>query len=171
MHPFAMAARSLTAGLLAAALTVLGAGDAMEARDWINYGLPTMLLVSLVWGLWRLIGYAKVMVVEPVVKAHLELIDTLKREVPEQKAQLAKVADMHAKVSGKQARQMEQLREAVVTNTEEGKRNTDVLKQSLDMQNQLMEDVLTIKRANNVLPPPPNHGATVTTIIQGPKED
>jgi hypothetical protein len=56
----------------------------MEVRDLFNYGVPTALLMIVLWALWRLTTWARDKVVEPVVKSHLELIDALKTHVPKQ---------------------------------------------------------------------------------------
>ena len=56
----------------------------MEWKDAFNYGVPTALLAGFVLGLWRVLVWARDKVVEPVVKNHMELIDTLKTHMPRQ---------------------------------------------------------------------------------------
>ena len=58
----------------------------MDAKDWFNYGVPTTLLVSLGWFVVRVALWARDNVAQPVVKAHLELIATLREHVPKQTA-------------------------------------------------------------------------------------
>lgn len=79
----------------------------MEWKDLFNYGLPTSLLVGLTFGLWQIVKWAKTAVVEPVVKNHLALIQTLQESVPKHTAQLENVARTAANVAATAAKSAE----------------------------------------------------------------
>lgn len=65
----------------------------MEWKDAFNYGLPSLLLFILFIGLWRLAIWSRQHIVEPIVKNHLKLIDTLNEHVPRQTEKISKVGD------------------------------------------------------------------------------
>ena len=56
----------------------------MEFRDLFNYGVPTGILLLLLFAGWRLLDWTKHEIVVPVVKAHLTLVATLQDHVPKQ---------------------------------------------------------------------------------------
>lgn len=56
----------------------------MELRDLFNYGVPTGILVMLLWGIWKLSVWLRDNIAQPVVKAHLSLIATLQEHLPRQ---------------------------------------------------------------------------------------
>jgi hypothetical protein len=66
----------------------------MEARDFFNYGVPTGLLCVLMFGLWKIVLWAKKDVVKPVLDSHLKLIKTLNDHIPKQTEQLEKQTDI-----------------------------------------------------------------------------
>ncbi len=56
----------------------------MDVRDIFNFGVPTAILLMLMYGLWKMAMWFKESVVEPVVKSHLKLIETLNEHIPKQ---------------------------------------------------------------------------------------
>lgn len=58
-----------------------------------SYGLPTVLLVGLCIGLWKIIVWAKHVVVEPMVTSHVELMGELKKHAARQSAAMDEQTD------------------------------------------------------------------------------
>lgn len=80
----------------------------MDWKDAVNYGLPTVLLLGLVYSLAKLALWLRDNVVTPLVSSHLSLTNTLAARIPEQCKKLdalvgAKDAEREAHERGQQA--------------------------------------------------------------------
>ena len=60
-------------------------------QNLFNFGVPTAILLILLWGIWKIITWAKLVVVEPVVGSHLKLIDSLNEHLPKQTSSIEKL--------------------------------------------------------------------------------
>lgn len=112
----------------------------MELKEWFNYGVPTALLAMICFGIWKVSNWAKIKVVEPVVKAHLELVEALKDAIPEQNRKLdqvvttaATVAVAAASVSSESHKQMELLQQTLMD-------QTGILKAAIEEQTKNMKE-------------------------------
>lgn len=56
----------------------------MDWKDLFNYGSPTVMLAFVAYATWKIAGWMRTKVVEPIVKSHIELIDTLRLHLPRQ---------------------------------------------------------------------------------------
>lgn len=56
----------------------------MDFREIFNYGVPTGLLLLVLWAIWRTGQWAKQEVVAPIVKSHLALIEMMMEHLPRQ---------------------------------------------------------------------------------------
>lgn len=63
----------------------------MEFRDLFNYGVPTGVLLLLLYALWRMILWGREEVAKPVVKSHLDLISTLQSAIPKIESWLGRI--------------------------------------------------------------------------------
>jgi hypothetical protein len=98
-----------------------------------NYGLPTVLLIGLLWGMARTAAWTRKVVVEPVLKAHLDLIETLKAAVPQQNERLDKVERSAAHVAAGQFKKLDKIAETLENQTE-------ILEKAITYQTQVIED-------------------------------
>lgn len=84
--------------------------------DWehlANYGLPTLLLGFCLYGLRGMVLWAKTTVVEPIVKSHLELINTMKDNIPKQTLHAEETAKAAVSMAEKHAKELESQGEAL----------------------------------------------------------
>ncbi len=89
--------------------------------EFFNYGVPTGVLIVLLLGIWRLVLWGRAHVLEPIVRSHLELIDTFTEHLPK----LAETLENQSKEIGRQTdilEKMNQLMEKVIVN------QSDILK-------------------------------------------
>ena len=57
-------------------------------RDFADYGLPALLLVALLFALWKITVRIQTKIIEPAIAAHLELMAALTKNMPLQTVQL-----------------------------------------------------------------------------------
>lgn len=65
-----------------------------QQLDWkeiFNYGLPTALLFIVGLAIWRVMVWAKAKVVEPVVDAHVRMMNTFSDQMPKQTSAIEKI--------------------------------------------------------------------------------
>ena len=105
----------------------------MEWDKAFNFGLPTAILAVVCYALWKVASWAKEKVVEPIVASHLTLIATLKEEIPLHGRKLKEVADTASAVADKQEKQLNEIKEELIS-------QTGVLKFAIDYQTQCIED-------------------------------
>jgi hypothetical protein len=107
--------------------------DDVAVKDLFNYGVPTGLLLLTMFGLWRMLLWAKTNVVEPVVRSHLALITSLTENVPRQSEKLTRVADAASAVALKQEQQLREIQETL-------KAQTGILEGAINYQTSVIED-------------------------------
>jgi hypothetical protein len=105
----------------------LGSELVMELKDLFNYGTPAAFLLIVMIGAWKFLKWARIHLVEPLIKNHLELIETLKDNIPEQSAKLREVARLAKEVSATTDGKLDAINETL-------KNQTTVLKTTLDTQ-------------------------------------
>ncbi len=121
--------------------------DDVTVKDLFNYGVPTGILLIVLWAIWRILGWVKANVVEPVVKSHLDLINVLKENVPKlvEDQKFAKeaaalvatkmeiVATTAAATAAKNEKQLDEIQATLDT-------QTGVLKTAIDYQTTVIEE-------------------------------
>lgn len=121
----------------------------MEWKEAFNYGLPTVLLLFVLGGLWKIIVWGKTSVVEPLLKSHLELIETLKESLPITNQKLGEIVETTRESCVCQEKQMRDIAESakaaadtakIVASTQEKQMNG--LQQSMDNQTILVRNAI-----------------------------
>ncbi len=65
----------------------------MSADFWYTQGVLGAVLAVLGWAIWRVMLWARVAVVEPMVKSHLALVEALNEHMPKQTAAMLEIAE------------------------------------------------------------------------------
>ena len=69
----------------------------MEIKEFFNYGVPTGVLLMILWAIWKVTTWAKKEVMLPLIKSHLELIEILKVHMPKQTEAISQLVEESAK--------------------------------------------------------------------------
>jgi hypothetical protein len=113
----------------------------MDWRELFNYGLPTAMLSVMTYGLWKVAVWARVKVVEPVVTAHLRLIQTMQDTIPQlmlvagdNKQKAEEIAQLAALSSAEANERLDKIEAAIKAQTRTIDTQTKVIQGTIETQ-------------------------------------